>query len=224
MDSQIESYLERQIEIEMFFKGITALYNFKDKNEENTFCTDDFLKILKSNAFLMLYNLVESSVTSSILAIYAEVRTQQLPYASVCQQIQNLWADYILDQAHGKDASHKTYKKKALDLVYNVYNSKTICLEQKAMNVSGNLDLEKILSICRKHGILEPVKYKSEGAKLETIKDRRNALAHGEISFVECGRDCTIGELIEIKDKTFLFLDEVIQNINLYYTKQEFKA
>ena len=52
---------------------------------------DAFLKMLKSNAILMIYNLVESTIMSAILKIYDSFFQQELTYNMVRKEIQDIW-------------------------------------------------------------------------------------------------------------------------------------
>ena len=58
---------------------------------------------------------------------------------------------------------------------------------------------------------------------LETVKERRNDLAHGTLSFAECGRDYSIDQLIDIKKETVLFLKGLLTGMKKYYDEQQYK-
>ena len=66
----LEIYQERIDEIELYFRALRDLYNTQSREENYAFYNDDFLKILKANALIMIYNLVESSIMGGILEIY----------------------------------------------------------------------------------------------------------------------------------------------------------
>ena len=58
---------------------------------------------------------------------------------------------------------------------------------------------EKITEFATKIGFSMRVHYSAgNGEKLHQVKTRRNNLAHGNISFSECGRDFTLEELVNI--------------------------
>jgi len=57
-----------------------------------------------------------------------------------------------------------------------------------------------------------------------TIKNKRNHLAHGEYTFAEIGKDYTVGDLVKFKDKTELYLTEVLSNIDSYLVDMKFKV
>lgn len=54
------------------------------------------------------------------------------------------------------------------------------------------------------------------------VKEQRNQLAHGTLSFVECGRDFTVIDLHEIKTEVEEFLSGFIDAIESYYDNKEY--
>ena len=61
------------------------------------------------------------------------------------------------------------------------------------------------------------------GIVLETVKDRRNDLAHGTLSFAECGRNYSIDDLGKIKDETVLFLQGLLAGMKQYYDGKQYQ-
>ena len=55
------------------------------------------------------------------------------------------------------------------------------------------------------------------GIILTDVKNERNNLAHGTVSFVECGRNYSIDDLTRIKDETEHFLENILVGIKDYY-------
>ena len=54
------------------------------------------------------------------------------------------------------------------------------------------------------------------------IKNKRNDLAHGNKSFAEIGRDITVEELLTIKEEVIAYLEQILNNINQYITRQDY--
>lgn len=67
VDEIIETpnYNQKKREIALYFSEIISFKN--DKNR------DDFFKILKSNVYLMLYNMIESTVKEILSAVYDQI-------------------------------------------------------------------------------------------------------------------------------------------------------
>ena len=96
-------------------------------------------------------------------------------------------------------------------------------LDRKATNISGNLDAEKIRRICNDHGISFQISPQCKGGYvLADVKEKRNSLAHGTLSFVECGRDYTMEDLEKTKKQTILFLKGILKGMKEYYDKQQY--
>ena len=79
--------------------------------------------------------------------------------------------------------------------------------------------------MCSEHGIVFQPDAKSRGGiVLETVKERRNDLAHGTLSFAECGRDYSIKDLGEIKDQAVLFLRGLLAGMKQYYDEKQYQS
>jgi len=224
MQATIDVYQDRIREIELYYKALQELYDNQSLSDERfTFYSDDFLKILKSNALIMVYNLVESSIMGGILEIYDEVKTRGLSYNAVRNEIKDIWFSFMFNQVYDKQAHHNSYRNKATEIINSILNGETLILDRKATDISGNLDAEKIRRICEDHGITFTVSTECKGGIVLTdVKNKRNELAHGTTSFVECGRDYTIDDLIKIKDQTVLFLAGILNGMKTYYDEQRF--
>jgi hypothetical protein len=79
-------------------------------------------------------------------------------------------------------------------------------------NISKRLGFEMTVS----HPVYSAVKrpFRDDLGPLSLIKDLRNRLAHGSISFAECAENETVGGLIELKEKTVSYLEEVVKCFN----------
>lgn len=220
----IEDFKERIKEIELFYRAIEQLYETQhDFESKYEFHTDDFLKMLKANALLMVYNLVESSIMGGILEIYDQMKSCGHSYYDVRKEIQDIWFAFKFNQVYDKSAHYNSYKEKALEIINGILKSEIIELSRKATDISGNLSAEKIRQICKDHGITYSVDASCKGgAVLDDVKDKRNNLAHGTISFVECGRDYSIEAVISIKDETITFLDGILKGMKDYYDDKSY--
>ena len=207
MQATIDTFDERTSEITLYYDALTSLYEGKAEDDENKkFFDDDFLKILKSNALLMIYNLVESTIMGGILEIYDEL----------CQR-------GVSSQVYDKKAHFNSYREKAIEIINAILSEDTIIMDRKATDISGNLDAEKIRQVCNEHGIVYQVDPGCRGGFVLTdVKEKRNNLAHGTISFVECGRNYSIEDLEKIKNETILFLQGILSGMEDYYNNQRY--
>lgn len=222
MQATIDTFNERYGEISLYYEALKSLYDTKQqKNEGQKYYNDDFLKILKSNALLMIYNLVESTIMGGITEIYDDLYQRGITYRQVRKEIQNIWFRYKFNQVYDKNAHYNSYKEKAIEIINGILDDETLTLDRKATNFGGNLDADKIRQVCSDHGITYHIDSSCRGGVvLADVREKRNNLAHGTISFVECGRDYTIDDLEKIKDQTILFLQSILAGLKDYYDKQ----
>jgi len=220
----IREFEKRVEEIDFYLGGLEGLYQLKDNIEhKEKYVEDSFLTMLQSNTFLMIYNLVESTIMSGIMEIYENLNQEEITYRMARHEIQNIWFTFKHSQVYDKEAHYNSYKKKASEIITAILTDEIIVLNERAVSISGNLDAEQIRKICTDHGIHYELDVRSRGGLvLSDVKARRNELAHGNISFVECGRNYTVTQLKEIKDETVIFLKDVLQGVQNYYNTKQY--
>jgi hypothetical protein len=176
---------------------------------------------LKASAYLLLYNLVESSMRNAIEAIFAELKDQEIPFDNLTPKLKKIVIENIKDIALKKrqnedDTVLEQIKNISLDIIWVGFN------KEKAL--PGNLDGKSIKNTAEKYGFSYQTNPQetNNGRDLENIKNNRNDLAHGVKSFAEVGQGTTADELIEIKNKTINYLRQILQNIETYLVNREY--
>ena len=177
---------------------------------------EDLLKILKANAYLLLYNIVESSVRSGILAIYDSIKTDGLSYQRVREELRRTWISNVLTPA--SDSS----TEQVFELLQKIIASEIIIFDPQKLKISGNVDARKVRHISATHGFPHTTRGVRGGEKLVQVKDQRNSLAHGHKSFVECGRDATLDDLELIKKQVISFVRQILKNIERFIDKKKY--
>lgn len=224
-----EIFNERKKEIDLYFKLIDFLDSIERDGEDtvlNSILYDkDIEKIVRANSLLMMYNLVESTLISGIEEVYGALKEDGITYSQVRREIKDIWFNYKFANAYDKNAHFHTYRKTAEKIITSIMLNEPLILDRKATGISGNLDADTIREVCRTHGIkfMSP-KECNGGQKLVKVKEQRNQLAHGTLSFVECGRDFTVNDLNEIKEEVEKFLDGFINAIEKYFDNKEYLA
>ena len=180
-------------------------------------------KILYSSVYLQLYNLVEATVTWCIEAVTnAAVRTGSLP-GDLCAGLRREWIRFAA-QTH-EDLSYENRLQSAVGLCDRLISSLPLEAWRFARSL-GNWDDERIEKVTKRIDCklrinpqtLSGIKRKIRDDKtpLGLVKHLRNRLAHGTISFVECGDGITVDDLRELKDKTATYLREVVVQFEEY--------
>jgi len=211
MVSVWHDYRSRAEEINIYFKFL----------ETNTFTNDDVFKIMKANGFLMLYNLIESTVRNALEEIHDSLTSQNLKYDDCIDEIKTIWIDFKYKKFKEKSAksilSHiNSIGEDVISINYRLYISKL-----KSNDISGNLDRQKIDLLAEKYKFKK--NFRIGGSELHAIKLRRNSLAHGEESFINVGKNYHINEMIKLKKISLIYLKEMLIHIDHYTTQKQFK-
>lgn len=189
--------------------------------------TDNLQKIFKSQSILMLYNLIEGTVNKGIEFIFDKINDKALGYTDVNEKIKIIWYKHHIPKMKNIEIDNLEHPNEVIKFIENKYLT-TIELnldEFRQKNPSyfsaGSLDSNKI-----KNSILKDrfdiTMNKSEYI-LKEVRNKRNKLAHGEDSFVNCMTSTSFSEISNWKDKTILFLEEYINSIENYINNEDYK-
>ncbi|MDQ3489387.1 MAG: MAE_28990/MAE_18760 family HEPN-like nuclease [Acidobacteriota bacterium] len=186
---------------------------------------DQIVKILKANCFLLIYNLVEASVRESFRTLYASVEADGSTVRSLRQNLRGMWVDAAVDRLRNQEGGHTSYRDVARRLVEQAVNNGSATLRVEELRAGGNLDADNIRRACQDHGVQTTTHPRARGGQqLRLVRQRRNDLAHGNLSFSECGRDYTLGQLLEVRHESVLFVRGILRNIERYIARREFRA
>lgn len=181
------------------------IYGFLSHEREN------LLRTMKANAFLLLYNLVESTVTNGIESIFDEFEAQSIPFDRCREEVRAIVLNNL--KAHSVNNILPSLNRIAIDVVVKTF--------QKDKIVSGNVDARKIKEMADDYGFVRP---SADGRDLLTVKSHRNDLAHGVKSFCEVGRDFVVSDIIAIQSNVVLYLDDFLSRISLYIDQRQYLA
>lgn len=233
MQAVIDEFERRIVEVNAFFGLLrrledpdTALCSKSDPKRVARRLDENCVKVMKATGFLLIYNLIESGIRSSLAAVYDQIASDGKTLQDVRRELQRIWVDQQHSALDLFSASPRTYKEVTERVLKDVFNKAVIKLNAGDLpGVSGNLDAETIRKVCYKHGVSEKAHYKAQGGdRLAIVKDQRNALAHGDISFAECGQQYTVEDLLRIKQQAIVFVRSILRNIKRYADKQEYAA
>ena len=213
-----ETFEERKGEIEFYYSVLVEI----DKEDSSIQTIDNarLFKIMKSNFILMLYNLVESTVSTGMLEIYESIKNESCSYKNMVQELQTIWRDAKVKQVYSSSTELKTYTNRVKEIVDNITTSAPFVLEKGMLNINGNLNAGRIKHICDDHKIRYSVV--DDDNKLEEVRRQRNSLAHGDESFSQCARDLTLSDLESIKDIIVSFLRGIIQGMEDYCDNKKY--
>ena len=224
--AEVNAYLEFLIILEQqsqkgppFIEGASQSISTQQKN------------ILYSSIYLQLYSLVESTMTSCIDAIgKATAQTGTWVPGDLCVCLRKEWVR-VVARTHVDLTSDKRLSS-AVDLCDQLLSAipiENFLIEKGGggnwddnaiEDISGRLGFKLTISAKAYKDIKRPIK--DDLGVLGLVKQLRNKLAHGSISFSECAEGVTVADLIEMKKYTENYLREVVDRFNGYIMDFEF--
>lgn len=179
----------------------------------------ELVKVLKANLFLLLYNLVESSVRQSLNEVFDAITSEQMSYSEASDHVKKIWIN----------EGHRKFANKSAEQIFNSLAS----LAQDRVEIEfrdgiiagGNIDGRKVRNFSEVYGFSCAVhRNANDGVKLYEVKKHRNDLAHGLVSFSECGRNYTVSDLRQTKHEVVMYLRGILRNISRYLDGKKFRA
>lgn len=230
-------YKDKCDEVHNFFKFINFLENTRnikaegsdkiDSSSKEVEINGDLIETIQSSGFLLLYNLIESTMTAAIDAIYQNLQRleQQHPNSS------NLFIFEL------KDSLRKSLIKQysgifSIEGIKKISSTKTSFFGSiinqgydKKNLFNGNIDCAEIDDITRsRFGFkVRPVHGSPyDKQHILDIKNKRNTLAHGSQTFREVSQSLALGELQNHFESTIKLLDGVFSSIDYYLTNERY--
>jgi len=199
----------REKEIEHYFIHL-------QKVEEGS--NDTLFRILKANLLLMLYNIVEATISNAIDAIRLAIHNDQnVNFDCLKNEIR---VQIIRDLK--KNVSPDHFIKSSKDISHDIAK-----LSFKKEEISrGNIDRSIIIDLSKIYGFnVNDSNYQEtgHGNTLVSIKEKRNDLAHGTFSFADVGKEYTMQDLEKYKNQTIKYIGFILDSIESYLINQEYK-
>lgn len=168
-------------------------------------------KTLKANGFLLLYNLLESTLKNAIEAIFDEFKRRGVAFDDCREEVRRIVLTNL--RPHKVDKILPQLSKLSVDVIVATFRKDGL--------FRGNVDGRRIREVAGEYGFRHPSK-KSD--QLLTVKTNRNDLAHGNKSFADVGRDYDVDRLDKIRAEVEAVLDELLVNVTEYIRTQGYLA
>ena len=218
-----QNFTKRKKDVEEFFRLVSFISGIETHRRPNLAhpsvsegleVTMELQCIVKAQLLITLYNLVESTVCECLNTIYDVIADERLTYSQVSDDIRKMW------KRHHKDKNHQVHTMTEEELITE---NRRIIFDNIAINISGSLDIRKIHEVFSKHGCaLDNSRREKISNSFLVVKSKRNALAHGNTSFSECGSDYSMSDLNQIKEDIIEGLEDMITRVRSYITHREY--
>lgn len=232
MENVRNEFKNRVDEINRYFDFLNHIKEQKVKIQENDGSKNIESLLpptLRASAILLLYNLLESTIIQAIDYIHITISSHtNLTYDEAIDEIKKIWIEYKYDNFKGTDKGSEQIFN-ALQTIsnekINIFDANTEKMDYlrkvKGVNFSGKIDALQVKKFAHKYGF--NLNRRVLGRNLSQIKSQRNALAHGELSFNECGNNYDFSKLLKLKKESILFLREFLDNVEIFIKQEKYK-
>lgn len=183
-------------------------------------------RTLKANAFLLLYNLIESTLRNGLFDVHDAIKSERVDYKDLESKFKKL----LLDEQLRKKFEFGTRTESVTNIVYDIVDK---IMSQPAFMypdkrstvkfIGGNLDIDHIHETFKLYGITAvSVRHTDQKEAFETTKRNRNNLAHGNETFNECGKKYSSPQLIGFRDEIFDYLERVLDEIERFTDNKKY--
>lgn len=187
--------------------------------------------ILYSSVFVQLYNLVESTVVSCLDAVTeSALRSETWGPADLNERLRREWVR-VMARTH-VDLTYENRLESALALCDYFIDSLPVTAFKMDKGGGGSWDDFAIEDVAKRLGFTVSVdrsiysavkrKIKDDLGPLGLVKKQRNSLAHGSLSFTECGQEQTVAELRAIAKVVIDYLDGAIGCFEAFLNSYEY--
>lgn len=177
-------------------------------------------RILSSSVYLQLYNLVEAIVTRCLDALTRAFETASWQPADLDLKLRQEWVRFMA-RTH-VEMTPQNRLKSAMQMCEHLIDSLPLGGFRVDPGGGGNWDDDAIYKLTDRVGCKLQLRRTTAAAikrpmrdglgALKLVKNRRNGLAHGSISFIDCADGVLVAELIAVADAVETYLREVVDS------------
>jgi hypothetical protein len=188
------------------------------------------IQILRAGVFVQLYNLVEATMTRCLDALSAASSSGSWRAADLIPAFRKEWIKVVV--AANKEMNADNRLRYAVGLADVLVRAEPLQGFKLDKGGGGNWNDTNIEDMLERVGLrlrLTPVvraaakrKFRDDLGPLALVVKLRNDLAHGSISFSECGENETASGLREISHNTAMYLRSVVRAVERYIERHEF--
>ncbi|QIB51796.1 MAE_28990/MAE_18760 family HEPN-like nuclease [Pseudomonas sp. OIL-1] len=181
----------------------------------------ELTKTFRANAYLLLYNLVEATMTNAIDTIHRAIESEGLEFINLSEKLQ------AVAIKHFKIAMSGDVKHIRQNLEHPIGIAVLRLGYDREKIFSGNVNCSEIQKTANNYGFISPdpnAKGRQVLRLLNEVRDKRNGLAHGRLSFEQCGHETAAEHLAKVSKETAVYLRTVLWSVSIYLRKKQYTA
>lgn len=199
----------------------------RDHIETKNFPLEQLIIVQKSNTLLMMYNLVESTIRTCVAEIFDSITSEKVLYQDLVSSYQKLWFDQQFKTNKGGWTPNENHRKIANDVITDIIQ-KTVSIQFNLhkFKLSGNIDSNLLKEFSESFSVypLKTLEDDSVKTSINLVKNLRNSLAHGSVSFRVATRNMTVNEISNYYEDVNKLLIEVIKKSNRIMSQRKYIA
>lgn len=198
------------------------LHNLEEADgETNETSGRKMLIASKAATIIMLYGFVEAVASSAFTLLQKDIESKGLKYTQLAPKVQDAWLINEFAYVKTEQVGHEFYLGKTRSILAAV-SSSPVKFGGVGLLGSANVDGDKIRKCCERYGVhFDTRDMRDEMEVLAEIRESRNSLAHGDVSFYEYGRGITVDDLVKKRDKVFAILEFLVETMVDYINNEK---
>ena len=229
LQAAFDDFEDKCLEIERFLQFVDDLDQGKEnhllyKNTQNIWAiksvSREVQKTLRASCYLLIYNLLESSTCDALDSIHQTLFSEQIDLQDLSNNLKKIVFCNLKNGLGDSQIQKLISEQIDLRLVIREHGY------SKRDFLSGNFDIDAIKKIEKKYGFSLHIVNGSHGTYdpsiIKKIKNKRNALAHGNESFENCGQNIPILSMNESYQHAKNALLALFNGINNYINAQQY--
>lgn len=215
------SFEKRIADIDIYYRLLRFILNIEshkniplinEVNGHSLYVEQQMQCCLKAQTLVLLYNLVESTICECLNAIYDAVHDDKLTYNKLTDQMRKAWNN-----------SCKRANIPEKDWTETEKMNHIVRFRILATNISGSLDIRNIYNVLLQHGCtIDNCKREDYAQSFFIVKNKRNLLAHGNVSFSECGTNYVLSDMEKMRQDIIIFLGKVIESVHKFISEKKY--
>lgn len=183
----------------------------------------DIIVVLKSSAFIAIYNNIEATIYSVVERIHSHA--SPLTYDDLSDALRTRMLRYSFGKTAGafmNDAGKVAQEELNIRRTGQKFPDLANYLKKQSL-FSGNVDARKLNVINASYGIPRISFAKEDAERMLWVKNKRNKIAHGEQSMSDGGQGIKTSSLRSASQSVSVILQEFVRAVEVHLNTDSFR-